>query len=175
MKKKWFTLIEMMIVIVIVAILLALTLWISGNRIQTLKNKSIQEQFVYKYNTLFSRNLLTNYYNWQLYNKMTIHLVDWENKISYSYKNDNVDIFSEDDNIQWGWYEIKELTFGELSIARELTDVDINFEPYVLWCELSGWNTTWDILKMRLLINDNEEFCIKINSDLCKLERQSCQ
>lgn len=173
MKKRWFTLIEMMIVIVIISILLALTLWISGDRIQTLKNKSIQEQFIYTYNSLFSRNLLTNYYDWKLYNKMTIHLEKWANKFSYSYQDDEGNAFSEDDNIQWGRYEIEELKFDETNSSIQY--VYINFEPYVLWCELSNWSTTWDILKMKLLVNDNEDFCIKINSDLCKLERESCQ
>jgi len=173
MKKKWFTLIEMIIVIVIIAILLALSLWISGNRIQSLKNKSIQEQFAYKYNSLFSRNLLTNYYNWELYDKMTIHLNNEWNSFTYHYKHNEEDIFSDNDGIQWGKYKVINLHF-DWEENHPLQSVDINFEPYVLWCELSGGNKTWQILKVKLYVNDNENYCIKINSDLCKLEKESC-
>ena len=64
----------MLIVIVIISILLALTLGISGDRVQMLKEKYIQEQFVYNYNTLFSRNFLTNYHDEKLYENLHINM-----------------------------------------------------------------------------------------------------
>ena len=164
MKKRWFTLIEIMIVIVIVSILLALTLWISGNRIQILKNKSVQEQFTYTYNSLFSRNLLTNYYNWQIYDEMVIDLSKWENKFSYSYKNNWEDIFSGYDDVQWGKYMINGIYLGD----NETQNANIIFQPYVLGCELHGGDRTWNIMKIKIKLNDNEDYCVTINSDLCK-------
>lgn len=173
MKKRWFTLIEMMIVIVIVSILLAMTLWISGNRVQTLKNKSVQEQFTYTYNSLFSRNLLTNYYNWQLYDEMRIHLSGWENRFSYSYRNNWEEIFSGHDDIQGGKYVVDNIYFSG-DMDHKKPSADIIFQPYVLWCELHEGGRTWDILKIKLILNDNENYCVKINSDLCKLEKENC-
>lgn len=173
MKKRWFTLIEMMIVIVIVGILLALSLWISGNRIQTLKNKSVQEQFTYTYNSLFSRNLLTNYYDGNLYDEMVIHLSGWENRFLYSYRNNWEEIFSGYDDVQWGYYMIDDIYLSWDSVHKN-PSADIIFQPYVLGCELHEKNRTWNILKIKLILNDNEDYCIKINSDLCKLEKEPC-
>ncbi len=163
----------MMIVIVIVAILLAMTLWISGNRIQTLKNKSVQEQFTYTYNSLFSRNLLTNYYDGKLYDEMVISLGLWENRFSYSYKNNGVEIFSGFDDVQWGKYTIYSMYIG--GGDKTTQPVTIVFRPYVLWCEISKWESTWKILELNLLLNDKENHCVKINSDLCKLEKVECE
>lgn len=175
MKKRWFTLVEMMIVIIIVSILLALSLWISGGRVQILKNKSVQEQFTYTYNSLFSRNLLTNYYNWQLYDKMIIHLTLWENKFSYSYNNGDTELFSGYDNIQWGKYTIEMMHFsGKVASTQPNQSAEIRFTPYVLGCELWNNNQTWEILKVKLKLNDMEDYCVKINSDLCKLEKENC-
>jgi len=175
MKKKWFTLIEIMIVIVIISILLALTLWISWRRIQILKNKSVQEQFTYTYNSLFSRNLLTNYYNGELYSNMTIHLTGGENKFLYCYKKAKTDWeICDVDNIQWGNYLIKELAFSWSSLTT-LTKADIIFNPYVLWCTLSWNNQTWWILNIKMAINDDQDYCVKINANLCKLEKISCE
>lgn len=167
MKKRWFTLIEMMIVIVIVAILLAISLWISGNRIQILKNKSVQEQFVYTYNSLFSRNLLTNYYDWQLYDKMTIYFTWGNNNFLYCYN--TTPESCEQDKTEGGTYKISALQLGNTTPNT----IDIKFEPYVLWCKIS--NETEKILTIKLQLNDNEDYCMKINPDLCKLEKTDCQ
>ena len=45
---------------------------------------------------------------------------------------------------------------------------------HVLWCVLNIVNHTWEILKIKLILNDLEDYCIKINSNLCKLEREDC-
>lgn len=174
MKKKWFTLIELLIVIVIIGILLALTLWISGKRIQILKNKSVQEQFTYTYNSLFSRNLLTSYYNGQTYSQMTIHLTSGENKISYCYLKTDWEEICDIDNIQWGKYLIKELSFSW--IFTPFLSGDIIFKPYVLWCTLlNNLGNTWEILNIKMTINDDQDYCAKINSNLCKLEKIDCE
>ena len=168
MKNKWFTLIEILIVIVIISILLLLTLGISGGRIQILKEKYIQEQFVSQYNTLFSRNFLTNYYGESLYDKLIINMKQWEWWFSYCYDIGGSCHF-EGALIQWGKYEI-----GALSLEwSSLNSIDINFEPYKFWCVLSGSTRTWEKLDIKLSIGGRNN-CYQINSDLCRLEKKDC-
>ncbi len=168
MKKRWFTLIEMMLVIVIIAILLALSIWISGNRVQWLKVKSIQEQFVHNYNNVYLKNMLTNYYSWTIYDKMTVNFAKWEDKIGYFYSNYPEDVqyaFAK----EW-MYEINQIFLDE----RLFDFVKVNFTPYTLWCEIAdSTGNTWKNLLLNLLIN-SKEYCFKINHSLCRLEKTDC-
>ena len=75
MKKRWFTLIEILVVIVIISILLALSLGITWGRVQILEEKYVQEEFVSSYKTLFSRNFLTNYYKDTIYGNLVVNIL----------------------------------------------------------------------------------------------------
>ena len=174
MIKKWFTLIEMLIVIVINSILLAFTIGISWDRIQMLKTKSVQEQFVYNYSSLFSRNLLTNYNNWKLYDSLTIQMPLWGENIKYTYSYFDATEYSWTDRVQWGKYKIKNLFFEWNQSNITLQTVDIKFEPYVLWCEILSPNKTWEVLDIDLLVNDGKISCFKIDSKFCRLENREC-
>lgn len=174
MVKKWFTLIEMLIVIIIISILLAFTIGISWDRIQMLKTKSVQEQFVYNYSSLFSRNLLTNYNNWKLYDYLLIQLPLWWKNITYSYKYFDDTEYLWADRVQWGKYEIKNLSFDGNQNNKTLSMVNIKFKPYILWCEITSPDKTWEILNIDLLVNDGKLSCFQINSNYCRLEKREC-
>ena len=171
MKKRWFTLIEILIVIVIMSILLALSLGISSGRVQILKEKYAQEQFVSTYNTLFSRNFLTNYYDGVLYNNLVIQMEEWKQWFMYSYNTgvDNV-IATGTTNIEWN-IVVNDLSWRNNS---SLYSVDIIFKPYEFGCTLSWWNETWNLLNIKLLVDNKKNYCYQINSNLCRLEKIDC-
>ena len=129
MKKGWFTLIEILVVIVIISILLALSLGMTGNRVQILEEKYIQEEFVSSYNTLFSRNFLTNYYEDAIYGNLVINIKGWEWWFTYSYNNvwwDAIKQYS----VGWDKYYITGLnldtnTISDVDIINHLVD-DVN-------------------------------------------------
>lgn len=167
MKKRWFTLIEILIVIVIISILLALSLGISGGRVQILREKYSQEQLVSTYNTLFSRNFLTNYYGDSLYSNLVIDMKQWEPWFSYAYNDASGNpIYTGQTNIEWN-IVVESLTLD----GAHLDDVQISFEPYKFWCKLADLN--YQILDIALLVDDKKTYCYRINSDLCRLEKIS--
>ena len=168
MKKRWFTLIEILIVIVIISILLALSLGISWGRVQILREKYSQEQFVSTYNTLFSRNFLTNYYGDNLYSNMVIYMTWWKPWFSYAYNASNGPIYTGQTNIEWN-IVVKSLTWDN---SNSLSAVQISFEPYKFGCKLGDgeWYQTLDIA---LLVDDKKTYCYRINSNLCRLEKIS--
>ena len=170
MKKGWFTLIEILIVIVIMSILLALSLWISSGRVQILKEKYAQEQFVSTYNTLFSRNFLTNYHGEQIYDNLVINMEKSKPGFSYSYNTTtNISIYSGKTEIEWN-IVVEDLSW----FNSNLNNVDIIFKPYEFGCTLSGGNKTWNLLDIKLLVDNKKKYCYQINSNLCRLEKIVC-
>lgn len=182
MNKKWFTLIEMLIVIVIIGILLTLSMRISWDRIQVLKTKSVWEQVVYNYNNLYVKNLLTNYYGQEMYENMIIRFSKWDTKLNYYY-----DIYSdsESDNdpwlseiVQWWKYEVENVYFDWNKTIGD--SAYLIFEPYKIWCFLSNDYTDYEgpsykKLDIELLVNTNKKYCFEISSDLCKLKVIDCK
>ena len=174
MKKRWFTLIEILVVIVIISILLALSLGFTGNRVQILVDKYIQEEFVSNYNTLFSRNFLTNYYRENIYENLVIQIKENEWWFSYYYKTGSEQNDIEKFSVEWGKSIISDLQFTWWTSIPSLTEVDIIFTPYTFWCVLSGASTTWKILDMIFMLNNDKKYCYQINSNLCRLEKIVC-
>ena len=184
MNKKWFTLIEMLIVIVIIGILLTLSMRISWDRVQILKTKSVWEQVVFNYNNLYAKNLLTNYYDWKMYENMVVRFVAWDTKLHYFYEifsnketaQDNDPWLSE--IVQWGSYKVDKLYLDESN--NPVNEVYLTFEPYKIWCVLSNNLGNEDThsykkLKIDLLVNSNNRYCFEISSDLCKLQVVNCE
>ena len=180
MKKKWFTLIEMLIVIVIIGILLTLSMRISWDRIQILKTKSVWEQVVYNYNNLYAKNLLTNYYEWDMYENMVIRFVEWDTKLYYYYKTDSTadKDYRLPEIVQWWKYEVDKIYFDW---TKNMNASYVVFEPYKIWCKLLDQDPkvsdgkTYATLNIDLLVNWNNKYCFKISKDLCKLEVVDCK
>ena len=170
MKSRWFTLIEILIVILIIAILLALSLGMTWGRVQILREKYAQEQFVSTYNTLFSRNFLTNYYSGVMYENLVVQMKKWDQWFVYLYNKNSNPIDSGQTNIEWN------IAIGNLSWwdYTDLENVEIIFEPYKFWCILSGKNETWSVLDVTLLIDYKKKYCYQIKSNLCRLEKIDC-
>ena len=185
MNKKWFTLVEMLIVIVIIGILLTLSMRISWDRVQILKTKSVWEQVVYNYNNLYAKNLLTNYYNWEMYDNMAIRFWEWDTKLYYLYKMYSNEKTAQDNNpwlceiVQWGKYSIDGLYFDWSK--NSVKNAYAIFEPYKIWCILSNEYPndesihSYKKLKIDLLVNTNNRYCFEISSDLCKLQVANCE
>lgn len=161
----------MLIVIVIISILLSLSMRLSGDRIQILKTKSVQEQIAYNYNELFSKNMLTNYHDGVIYDQMIIRFELDSNNIMYHYGVMNSDDAFENDFLQWWKYKISKMSFGDNNVLKS---VELRLAPYVLWCDIVSWDITGKILLLDFEINDREISCFQINSNLCKMEKIRC-
>jgi len=74
MKKKAFTLVEMAIVLLVIGILMAATMRFGSNRIVDLKAQSIKEQFVGRYNELYSQNMTSSFRDGKQYTSLTLVL-----------------------------------------------------------------------------------------------------
>ena len=68
-----FTLIEMVIVLIIMWILLMLTVWLSWQQIQKVKDKTVKESILAEMQSRYSRNLWSSSIRWNMYNDMEVY------------------------------------------------------------------------------------------------------
>jgi prepilin-type N-terminal cleavage/methylation domain-containing protein len=70
--KRGFTLIEMVIVLLIIGILMGATMKFGSGRIVDLKAQSTKEQFIGRYNDIYSQNMTSSFRNGKKYETLTI-------------------------------------------------------------------------------------------------------
>jgi len=144
---------------------MAATMRFGSNRIVDLKAQSIKEQFVGRYNDLYSQNMTSSFRDGQKYEKMTI--VVWE---TIYYILDAVDKTES---------KVPEFTITNLRFEPEWTAFDganLVFAPYKLWCTILDNDTSWDTLYFDFTIPENgKKYCFEIPSETCKLIETRCE
>lgn len=170
--KRWFTLIEMLIVIVIIGIILWLTIYLWSNNILKLKNKTTKEDFIENLSSLYTNSLWSNYYNNQRFNELNIILNSWENRIYYDYVSDN---------LSQTWYKnisneftISQIFLSSWNISEEKDSWNIVISPYKFWCNIKdNTNTYYQSITIKTIIK-TQDFCFIVNSNNCKLQEIDC-
>lgn len=174
-----FTLIEMMIVLVIIGILLMATLYLSGEQIQRVKDKTVKESILAERQSRYSRNLWSSSYAWKMYKYLDISIASGENKIEFEYEPKSGE---EDDKIINEFtdrFSIKNIIINPDDPNPEsLPDITFRYYPYQIACE--RWSkeeddNNFDTGKMldKLLfiarVNDSKDYCFEINKKNCRL------
>lgn len=182
--KKWFTLIEIMIVLAIIGVITAMTMWFWWNRIQQLRYQSAKELFVDTFEQLRSSALTSSFHNKKKFALFTIQLSQNNTSLSYSYyfdethfdtyqeKIDN-DISIENISMHTGWTN-KNIVENNDNISKLAI---LNIKPYQLSCNFSfdnGEPEEW-ILSFELHIkNSNKKYCFTIPSESCRIIEVKC-
>jgi len=168
--KRWFTLIEIIIVISIITILLWITMSFSTQRIQKLRYQSAKSQFLSTYEQLHSYVLTTNYWNQKRFDYATIVFSSGSNNIQSKYvpiKQTFVHKI-EDEIILW-----------KLKLNWEDTDkIIVKIEPYTIWCKFDSEqekSAEWIISFILSTKFNNQKYCFDISSDNCILKPTSCE
>lgn len=164
-KIKAFTILELTIVITIIAILMAATMRFGGDRISLLKNKNIQEQFLDNFSSLQSKNSMTSYVNWEIYQELLVHFKVGEEKVFYEYYSNDT-IFSGNTEIDWGNYVIEKILLND----SEVNNVIVSLTPYSLWCNIEDGQNS---LKIKILVNNSKEYSFQLNPSTCRMKNIS--
>ena len=156
--KKAFTLIEMTIVLLVIGILMAATMRFWSNRIVDLKAQSLKEQFVGRYNDLYSQNMTSSFRNGQKYQQLAI---GFGSGVWYQIDSG---VFVSDAKL-YG------LVFRSFMIDdNETTSVNLSFAPYVLGCSFA-----WSLFSFQVFVPENgKQYCFEIPSETCKLIETKC-
>jgi prepilin-type N-terminal cleavage/methylation domain-containing protein len=165
-KIKAFTILELTIVIVIIGVLMAATMKFGWDRIGLLNNKNIQEQFLDGYSSLQSRNNMTNYYMSKIYQDMQINFELEKDHFDYQYNSYDF-VFNGRTYVEWWNYHINKLSLD----GEDVSAAKVVMRPYKLWCDIEDGQKS---LEIGLLVNNSRQYCFKIDSDVCRIRKISC-
>lgn len=164
-----FTLVEMIIVLVIMGILLMATLYLSGDQIQKVKNKTVKESILAEMQTRYSKNLWSSSFAWEMYDTMDATFTNWSKNIEFSYKNWNPQNLN---NTFTNTFEIKYITPNydyNTANPENLGSITLRFTPYKISCSILEWETSYDNVVIVTRVNDNKNYCFEINKQNCRL------
>ncbi len=169
-KYNAFTLIEMLIVLIVMWIMLMVTLFLSGDQIQKVRNKTVKESILAEMQSRYSRNLWSSSFAWTMYDHMNVELTKWSNEFLFSYYTWN----SEEPfltNRLVDNFDVEYITFNsEDTNPGNEPNVTINYTPYKISCKI--WNSQ-DNVVIITRVNDSQDYCFEINKQNCRLIEMS--
>ncbi len=167
--KSWFTLIEIIIILVVISLILWMTIYFGSENIFKLKYKTAKEEFTSAFNWFYSSSLESNYIKQNRFNTLNLEIFSWNNSIFYSYIWDNY--------IYTGKKEIDIIQTNNIKVdwASNQNKATIEISPYKLWCTIKDQNNnTWTKLDFQITINQNTKYCMYILSQNCKIIQEIC-
>ena len=168
-KYSAFTLIEMVIVLVIMGILLLVTLNLSGEQIQKVKDKTVKESIIAEMQSRYSRNLWSSSFGWEMYDTMDININKWGNKIDFAYKKQWE---TKKENTFTNQFEIKYIIPDykyEDANPKDLSNITLHFTPYKISCKIWEWETLYNNIVIIARVNDNKDYCFEIDKQNCRM------
>lgn len=172
MLKKWFTLVEMIVVIIIMALLLSIMLLLWFNYIKRMQLRNDKEQLISTYFWLVSQSMSSNYFYWNKFNQIGLSLNNWGSEL-------NVLSLSGDSFTKNIWFS--KLSYSSLSWFQlwwnHYDEWLIILESYEIWCWFKSWIdyfTWWDLRFDLNSNNSKDKYCFEISLNSCKIDEKEC-
>lgn len=166
--KKWFTLIEILIVVVIISLLLSFVMSFSWSQISELRQKKETETFKDLFNSLITKNINSNYINKRKYESLTINIEEWKKDIYTKY-------ISNDEIINtWTMTNpFVENVFENLYINywNPVNTISIKTKPYTMWCSINNSNEDASFQ----IRTATKVLCFNINHKTCQIKEKKCE
>ena len=171
-KYNAFTLIEMLIVLIVMWIMLMVTLFLSWDQIQKVRDKTVKESILAEMQSRYSRNLWSSSFAWTMYDHMDVEIKWWSNEFLFSYYTWDSDVpFLTNSLIDS--FKIRYITFNykyEESVKPEQSEgVKLRYTPYQISCEIGGNESDNQNVVIVTNVNDNQDYCFEISKQNCRL------
>lgn len=166
---KWFTLIEMLIVIVIISIMLSITLNLSANQTKALRFKIAREAFVGNYNNYIITTITTNSNN-------SILLFQWD---TISTQQPPIALSGNTNNlILEDMASLQLATLDTTTVATNIWSRELSFDPTSWKCVMNSrpWWSDPEYIKFTLKDRNSTiaGICYSIALSTCKIKQISC-
>ena len=175
MKKKAFTLVEIVIVLIIIGILMAIVMGLNRSSIDLLQNKTTNEKVISFFDNIFTQVNSSQYIAEEKYDRIEILVKSGANTIMGNY-------FSwEKEALPFIQESVEGLLIKEIKIKDEIKDeTKIVFHSYNTRCliwEPESWEpeNIKKILKFTLASKGEIESCFQISSNYCRIFLTECK
>lgn len=156
MRKNWFTLVEVLMVMIIVWLILSMTVFFWSQYLKELQLRKEKEEVMNIINYAMSYVKSSNYYQWEKFTHLIVDIWTW-----------TIDVHL--DSSTWTWFSSYSLLRSEITSFNPPTSNQIRLTPYQRECEDAINNSTGDItFQLSSTVND-QSFCFSRNMPLCKL------
>ena len=172
-KKKWFTLIEMLIVILIIGIMLAIGFSLNWNSVDQLRAKSSIEEISSFFDTKFLQTQASNYENWLSYSWIDITLSVGATSIPYVY---HLSWWDSESTFYWENFTITAITWSTSDDwDQTLENITVQYIPFSPNCTFNWWDGT-EIIKVFFSAKPRslKEACFELDKNYCKLKAIRC-
>ncbi len=160
MRKNWFTLIEVVMVMVIVWLILSMTIFFWSEYLKELQLRKEKEEVINIINYAMSYVKSSNYFEWEKFTNLIIDIWTW-----------SIDVHL--DSSTWTWFSSYSLLRSEITFLNLPASNQIRLTPYQRAC-VDVINNTGDVtFQLSSTVND-QEFCFSRNMALCKLFITPC-
>ena len=173
----------MVIVLVIIWIMLMATVYMSGDQIQKVRDKTVKESILAEMQSRYSRNLWSSSYAWMMYNTLDVTFSWWENKVDFKY---NAKSGNENDNKENTFtdkFEIMDIIKNYNSDITnqkdyEVENIKLTYSPYQISCKIWGWEEEENQgennnVVMIIRVNDSRDYCFEVQKKNCRLMEMS--
>ncbi len=149
--------------------MLTATVFLSGEQIQKVKNKTVKESILAEMQSRYSRNLWSSSFAGEMYDSMDVTFSSWSNEIKFMYNTgDNgswiENIFSDRFEIK---YIIKNYNYINVPNNNLTESISLKYLPYKISCTIWEEENTNVVFVAR--VNDNKDYCFEINQKNCRL------
>lgn len=155
---RWFTLIEILFVIVIISLLLWSVFFFGSQRIAELSTKTYVEEFVQFYDRVHLENLSSSYIWTGRYDSMTIGFTDNQQVVSVNYLFHNQPVYSD------------QFTLGGTMLFDVQTPFVIKQVPFSMWCTITPSAAS----SLSIVSRMGDRYCFAIIPDSCRLDTVLC-
>lgn len=166
--KRWFTLVEMLVVIVIIGILLIIGMGLSRNSLEKLKVKSVSEEFAGVFDTIFLQVNASNYQNQQTYTGIELVLSGWASELTYQYLGESQEIHNQSWVFVW-----KFIITGLTGDSNALDTAKVVYQPFSPACRINEGNIA--SLSFSVRTKGRQNACFRLDNTYCRLQSVACE
>ena len=151
-----------------------MTIWLSWEQIQKIRDKSIKESIVAEMQNRYSRNLWSSSFGGQMYESLEATFKKGSNNINFLYNSKDDDkesiknTFINNFNVEY----INEYNFND-SAATPISSKDeitLLYHPYKMECDIGWlWDKSLNNLAVVVRVNDIRYYCFEIQRQNCRL------
>lgn len=168
--KKWFTLIEIMIVMVIIWVLMTMVFRFGGSRLQQLQVQTSKETILWFREDVVNNNRTSSYIGSESYDTVSVSFSEGTSQIDAVYSDNDTVIYQESSTtFQWMWRKLRS------DDGQSLSTLTLRYIPYELGCAITTQTDSysWAVLEFVAAANPHR-YCFAIQYQTCSMQEIVC-